>query len=76
MDDVTIPLPSGAALCPLAHPARADAGPSARVLAYAEVRNACLTESTGRDDEHFTADELLPLLAPIAYEGAWKKTLD
>ena len=60
--DRVIPLPSGAALRPLVLPARADAGAPGAFRDYAETRNRCLAEASGRDDDDFTPDELLPLL--------------
>ncbi|KJL17303.1 Acetyltransferase (GNAT) family protein [Microbacterium azadirachtae] len=57
-----IDLPSGATLHPLVLPARADAGRDGALLAYADVRNRCLEEASGRDDDAFSAEELLPLL--------------
>lgn len=60
--DRVIPLPSGAALRPLVLPARADAGAPGAFRDYAETRNRCLAEASGRADDDFTPDELLPLL--------------
>ncbi|MFD5214711.1 GNAT family N-acetyltransferase [Microbacterium sp. NPDC058345] len=57
-----VELPAGATLRPLELPARADAGPSPIVREYAAVRNACIREQTGRDDDAQTAEALLPLL--------------
>lgn len=57
-----IDLPAGATLRPLELPARADAGPSPLVREYAAVRNACILEQTGRDDDAQTPEALLPLL--------------
>lgn len=62
-EEPVIELPAGATLHPLVLPARADAGRDAAFLAYADVRNRCLEEASGRDDDAFTAEELLPLLA-------------
>lgn len=59
---MSIPLPAGASLRPLVLPARADAADGAQLHTYADVRNAHLRELTGRDDEHLTAAELLPML--------------
>lgn len=58
---MTASLPHGAVLRPLELPARADAGPTAKMREYAAVRNASIREVTGRDDESRTAEELLPL---------------
>ncbi|MFD5225319.1 GNAT family N-acetyltransferase [Microbacterium sp. NPDC058342] len=53
---------AGALLRPLELPARADAGPSPAIRAYAAVRNASILESTGRDDDALSAESLLPSL--------------
>ncbi|WP_295034432.1 GNAT family N-acetyltransferase [uncultured Microbacterium sp.] len=65
--DPIIALTAGTTLHPLVLPARADAGSSPAFRAYAEVRNRCLEEASGRDDDSFTADELLPLLTSDAH---------
>ncbi|WP_295011282.1 GNAT family N-acetyltransferase [uncultured Microbacterium sp.] len=62
-----VPLTAGAVLHPLVLPARAGAGPSP-LHDYADARNRGLTESTGRDDDHLTPAQLLPLLATDAYQ--------
>ena len=59
---MTISLPHGATLHPLELPARADAGPTPLIRAYADVRNASQAEVTGRDDDHLTAEALLAIL--------------
>ncbi|MGW8483959.1 GNAT family N-acetyltransferase [Microbacterium sp. NPDC055903] len=59
---MSIPLTDTATLRPLVLPARADAAPSPEVRAYADVRNACLLEISGRDDDVLTAEALLPVL--------------
>jgi len=61
---MSISLPAGATLRPLELSARADAGPSPAVRAYAAVRNELLIETTGRDDDCLTASELLSTLSP------------
>ncbi|MFJ4045078.1 GNAT family N-acetyltransferase [Microbacterium sp. NPDC089987] len=61
---MSITLPIGATLRPLELAARADAGPSPAVHAYAAVRNELLIETTGRDDDFLTASELLSTLSP------------
>lgn len=60
---MTIALPAGATLRPLALPARADAGPTPLIREYAAVRNASILETSGRDDDALSADELLPMLS-------------
>ncbi|MGW9626817.1 GNAT family N-acetyltransferase [Microbacterium sp. NPDC055521] len=60
---MSVTLPAGATLRPLELPARADAGPSPAVCAYAAVRNEVLIETTGRDDDCLTASELLSTLS-------------
>ena len=67
IDDPIISLPAGATLHPLVLPARADAGAPGPFRDYAEVRNRCLEAASGRDDDSFTPDELLPLLTSDAY---------
>ncbi|UWF78452.1 MULTISPECIES: GNAT family N-acetyltransferase [Microbacterium] len=57
-----VPLPAGATLRPLELPARADAGPTPLIRAYADVRNTSLHETTGRTDAFRTAESLLPML--------------
>ncbi|GAB3599542.1 GNAT family N-acetyltransferase [Microbacterium tumbae] len=59
---MSLPLTDTATLHPLVLPARADAAPSALIQSYAEVRNASLVETTGRDDDVVTAEALQPLL--------------
>ena len=59
---MSIPLTAGATLHPLVLPARADAGPTPLIQAYAEARNASIRETTGRDDDALTAEALMPLL--------------
>lgn len=49
-------------LHPLVLPARADAGPTPLVRAYADVRNRSIRDVSGRDDEDLTAEALLPVL--------------
>ncbi|MFD6698962.1 MULTISPECIES: GNAT family N-acetyltransferase [unclassified Microbacterium] len=66
-DDPIISLTAGATLRPLVLPARADAGAPGPFRDYAEVRNRVLEEASGRDDDSFTAEELLPLLTSDAY---------
>ncbi|WP_217183755.1 GNAT family N-acetyltransferase [Streptomyces sp. AC495_CC817] len=66
---MSIALTDTATLHPLVLPARADAADAGPFLEYSCVRNATLTESTGRDDDHLTPDELLPLLRSDAYLG-------
>lgn len=61
---MSITLPAGATLRPLELPARADAGPSPSVHAYAAVRNELLIETTGRDDDCLAASEVLSTLSP------------
>ncbi|MBS1696804.1 MAG: GNAT family N-acetyltransferase [Actinobacteria bacterium] len=61
-----IALTADATLHPLVLPARADAG-AAEIHSYADVRNRCLAEASGRDDDACTAEELLPLLASDGY---------
>ena len=57
-----IPLPAGATLRPLELPARADAAPSPRLREYAEVRNQCIVEATGRADDALSIEALQPRL--------------
>lgn len=57
-----IALTDTATLHPLVLPARADAADAGAFLAYAEVRNTSLQETTGRDDEDMDPSALLPLL--------------
>jgi len=57
-----IPLIDGAALRPLAHPARADAADDEAFVAYARVRNAVRFETTGRVDEHVEPHALIALV--------------
>lgn len=59
---MSIPLTDTATLHPLVLPARAGAAPTPLVREYADVRNAALLESTGRDDDALEAEALLPLL--------------
>ncbi|MGN8025641.1 N-acetyltransferase family protein [Microbacterium sp. 22242] len=66
-NDIVTPLPAGATLHPLVLPARADAGSPGPFRDYAEVRNRCLAEASGRTDDDFTPEELLPLLTSDAY---------
>ena len=61
---MTITLPAGAILRPLELSARADAGSTPAVQAYAAVRNELLIETTGRDDDCLSATELLSTLSP------------
>ncbi|MFJ4164422.1 GNAT family N-acetyltransferase [Microbacterium sp. NPDC089698] len=70
-DDPFIALPADASLHPLALPARADAGAPGPFRDYADVRNRTLEAASGRDDDSFTPDELLPLLTPDAY--TWRR---
>jgi len=51
-----------ATLHPLVLPAQADAGPTDEIRTYAEVRNRSIRETTGRDDDALSPDELLPVL--------------
>ncbi|MFS2241206.1 GNAT family N-acetyltransferase [Microbacterium sp. OR16] len=69
---------AGAVLRPLELPARADAGPSPAVRAYATVRNELLIETTGRDDDCLTASELLSTLfsTPDRDRRHWTIELD
>lgn len=60
---MSITLPAGATLRPLELSARADAGPSPAVRAYAAVRNELLIETTGRDDDCLSASELVSTLS-------------
>ncbi|WP_309129414.1 GNAT family N-acetyltransferase [Microbacterium sp.] len=60
--DTMIDITAGATLRPLELPARADAGPSPLIREYAAVRDACVLEQTGRDDDARSADDLLPML--------------
>ncbi|MDQ4213222.1 GNAT family N-acetyltransferase [Microbacterium capsulatum] len=71
--ETRIPLPAGATLHPLVLPADA-----ARMRAYADARNRCLTETTGRDDDHLDADGVRTLLASDAdmRRRAWSVELD
>lgn len=75
---MNIPLPADATLRPLELPARADAGPSPAVRAYAAVRNEMLIEITGRDDDCLTAPELLTTLfsTPDCDRRHWAIELD
>ncbi|QMU98052.1 GNAT family N-acetyltransferase [Microbacterium esteraromaticum] len=75
---MTITLPADATLRPLELPARADAGPSPAVQAYAAVRNELLVETTGRDDDCLTASELLSTLSstPDRDRRHWAIELD
>ena len=59
---MSIALSDTATLHPLVLPARAGAAPTLLVREYADVRNAAILESTGRDDDAFTAEALLPML--------------
>lgn len=59
---MNIRLTDTATLHPLVLPARADAAPSAVIREYAEVRNASIRETTGREDDMLSAEELLPVL--------------
>ncbi|PRB10982.1 N-acetyltransferase [Microbacterium sp. MYb72] len=59
---MSIPLTDTATLHPLVLPARADAADAADLIEYARVRNASLTETTGRDDDHLAPAALLALL--------------
>jgi GNAT superfamily N-acetyltransferase len=59
---MSIRLTDTATLHPLVLPARADVAASSRFLEYAEVRNASLRETTGRDDERMAAEPLRELL--------------
>ncbi|MFC7790474.1 GNAT family N-acetyltransferase [Microbacterium sp. MAHUQ-60] len=63
---MTISLTGTAVLLPLELPARAETGPTTTVRRYAAVRNASILEITGRDDDAFTAEELLPGLYSTA----------
>ncbi|MGX1932205.1 GNAT family N-acetyltransferase [Microbacterium resistens] len=56
-----VALPEGARMYPLPLPAPGQ-GPTALVHAYAAVRNRSSWETSGRGDDQFTAEELLPLL--------------
>jgi len=60
---MTITLPAGAILRPLELSARADAGSTPAVQAYAAVRNELLIETTGRDDDFLTSTEVQSTLA-------------
>lgn len=59
---MAIDLTDGATLHPLVLPARADAAPSDVIRTYADVRNTSIRETTGRDDDVLSAEELLPVL--------------
>lgn len=59
---MNIQLTDTATLHPLVLPARADAAPSDVIRTYADVRNTSIRETTGRDDDVLTAEELLPVL--------------
>ena len=59
---MSIDLTDSATLHPLVLPARADAAPSDVIRTYAEVRNTSIRETTGRDDDTLSAEELLPVL--------------
>lgn len=59
---MNIRLTDTATLHPLVLPARADAVPSDVIRTYADVRNTSIRETTGRDDDVLTAEELLPVL--------------
>lgn len=76
--DLTITLPAGATLRPLELPARADAGPTPGIRDYAEVRNACILESTGRDDDALGAEALLTMLrsTPDRIRRQWAVEID
>ncbi len=78
MDDMTIPLTAGATLHPLVLPARAGAGSSPRFRDFAEVRNDCFRDWTGRDDDALSATELLPTLRSDRYSRRlqWSVLLD
>ncbi|MBO9626909.1 MAG: GNAT family N-acetyltransferase [Microbacterium sp.] len=58
----SVPLTDGAVLRPLVLPARADVGGAADFLDYARVRNEVFFEATGRTDDSFEPEALLPLL--------------
>lgn len=59
---MNIRLTETATLHPLVLPARADAAVTPLLRAYAEVRNASIRETSGRDDDALSAEELLPVL--------------
>uniref|UniRef100_UPI003F754805 GNAT family N-acetyltransferase n=1 Tax=Microbacterium azadirachtae TaxID=582680 RepID=UPI003F754805 len=59
---VLIYLPRGSPFFCLGPPSGGVGVPDAALLAYADVRNRCLEQASGRDDDAFTAEELLPLL--------------
>lgn len=59
---MSILLPAGAVLRRLELPARADAAPSPLIREYTAVRNACVAEETGRDDEAQTPEAMLAVL--------------
>ncbi|WP_298040649.1 GNAT family N-acetyltransferase [uncultured Microbacterium sp.] len=59
---MTIHLTPSAVLRPLELPARADAGPTPLLRAYAEVRNRTIKETSGREDDALSPEELLPVL--------------
>jgi GNAT superfamily N-acetyltransferase len=63
---MSIRLTDTAVLRPLELPARVGAGPTPTIRRYAEVRNASLLETTGRDDDAFGAQELLAMLYSTA----------
>lgn len=65
-EEMSVRLPAGATLHPLELPARADAGPTPLIREYADVRNAAILESTGREDDALSAVELLAILRPDA----------
>lgn len=59
---MSIHLTATATLHPLVLPARADAAPTNEIRTYADVRNRSILETTGREDDFLSADELLPVL--------------
>ena len=65
-ENTPIALPAGATLRPLELPARADAGPTAVIREYAEVRNRSILEMTGREDDFLTPEALLTALRSTA----------
>ncbi|MGF6821260.1 GNAT superfamily N-acetyltransferase [Microbacterium sp. ZKA21] len=75
---MSAPLADTATLHPLVLPARAGAAPTALVREYADVRNATILESTGRDDDVLPAEALLPTLysTPDRTRSQWYVAAD
>lgn len=70
---MSLPLTTATTLHRLALPARADAAPSAEIRAYADLRNRSLLETTGRDDQSQSAEQLQPVLqsTPETTRAQW-----